>query len=304
MKLLLSTGTNIPFGLEVSVDESSITYQTYEAYDTTELKRQWTELAAGLPTNLDFSTFPTPDMTPAWTTDKFSVYASKSEPVTITFESLKQKNDFSDHAVYSIFTPDSPNVILPTNTGNFINQGPGSKIGTPIYNIIAHSSVTKLNPFTQAGLNKNATMIAICIPFANSPTSDWDIIISSHDESLVRVKTGQHLETLAEPKLGKYITSVLPKISFKNNTASVSADSTVDLEFFLCDSAGAPITTHDATVFLKTSAGQLNKQQVITSGGTGKVKLIASHLDAGDVAVVSCGFKYYTGTDNCTVTVK
>jgi RNase H-fold protein (predicted Holliday junction resolvase) len=304
MKLLLSTGTNVPFGLEVSVDESSITYQTYEAYDTIELKRQWNELAAGLPTTMDYSTQPTPDMTPAWTTDKFSVYASKSEPVTITFEALKEKNDFSDHAVYSIFTPDSPNVILPMGATAFVNHGAGNKVAMPIHNIIAHSSVTKINPFVQSALNKNATMIAICVPFANSPTSDWDIMFGVHDESLIRVKTGQHLETLADPRLGMYITTTLPKVSFKTNTASVSADGIVDLEFFLCNGAGAPITTHDATVYLKTSAGQLNKQQVVTSGGVGKVKLIASHLDAGDIAVVSCGFKYYTGTDDCTVTVK
>jgi hypothetical protein len=63
-------------------------------------------------------------------------------------------------------------------------------------------------------------------------------------------------------------------------------------------------TEHNAFVYLKTTAGVLNKQQVKTVGGKGKVRLIASHLEAGDIATVSCGFQYYSGTDDCVVTVK
>jgi hypothetical protein len=105
--------------------------------------------------------------------------------------------------------------------------------------------------------------------------------------------------------MGKFVLNNMPKVAFKDKTATVDADGYVDLEFSLVTAKGLPLETeHNAFVYLKTTAGVLNKQQVKTVGGKGKVRLIASHLEAGDIATVSCGFQYYSGTDDCVVTVK
>ena len=95
-----------------------------------------------------------------------------------------------------------------------------------------------------------------------------------------------------------------PKVWFNTKTATVTPDGYVDISFYLGDSSGTTITGHDADVYLDTTAGVLNKQKVTTQNGVGTVRLIASHLTSGEIAKVKCGFKFYTGTDDCVVTVQ
>jgi hypothetical protein len=106
-----------------------------------------------------------------------------------------------------------------------------------------------------------------------------------------------------EPIQVGYLLNHMPKVWFKKNNATVKTNNFVDLEFYLGTASGSPITGHDATVYIKTTGGQLNKTQVRTINGEGKVRLFTNYLEDGDDVTVSCGFQYYSGTDDCAVTI-
>lgn len=322
MNLYLSIGTQKPtFALEVTVTESELTYKTYPAYPIEELKRTWRQQVENpmfAPSNT-----PTPDEKPLWTTDKYAIYdhvevahndivqgntdIGSLPPQSINFQEITDLSDYSDHAIYQIYAPDSPVNIVekPSIPSGYSRQVAGKGTTVRIHNSVAHTSVSKFNPFGYGTLTGNGCMIAVIVPLADMPPSEWDVVFSIADEGLIKVNSETPVEILGDPTLGRLVDSHLPKVAFTKNTATVDADGHVDLEFSLVDAKGSSLATeHNATVYLTTTAGVLNKQQVKTVGGKGKVRLIASHLEAKDVAIVSCGFQYYSGTDDCVVTVK
>jgi hypothetical protein len=319
MNLYLSVGSNVPtFALDVTVTETGLTYKTYRVFEITNLKQWWgtqVEQPILAPMNL-----PTPDETPVWTTDKYAVYKHASQLVfdaqagqnidmgegseqSLDFAYLQTLSDYSDHAIYPIFTPDSPQAMSFGPNANRLTVGKSVKVN--IRNAVASTSHNKLNPFMNSALYGNGNMMAIIVPLADMPPSEWDIVFSVADESLIRINSQIQPQVLGDATLGKFVINNMPKVVFKNETATVDADGYVDLEFSLATAQGTPLdTAHEATVYLKTTAGSLNKQQVKTVNGQGKVRLIATHLESGDQATVSCGFQYYSGTDDCVVTVK
>ena len=322
MNLYLSIGTQKPtFALEVTVTESGLSYKTYPAYPIEELKKAWRQQVENpmfAPSNT-----PTPDETPLWTTDKFAVYdhvtvvhndavqgttdIGSVPPQSIDFQEITNLTDYSDHAIYQIYAPDSPVNIVekPSLPTGYSRQVANKGTTVRIHNSVAHTSTSKFNPFGYGTLTGNGCMIAVMVPLADMPPSEWDVVFAVADEGLIKVHSETPVEILGDPTLGRLIDSHLPKVAFAKETATVDADGYVDLEFSLVTAKGTPLETeHNATVYLTTTAGVLNKQQVKTVAGKGKVRLIASHLEAGDVATVSCGFQYYSGTDDCVVTVK
>jgi hypothetical protein len=321
MNLYLSVGTAEPtFALEVTVTETGLTYKTYPAFSIEELKKTWRQ-------QLENSSFapmhtPTPDEKPLWTTEKFAVYnhvnvtindpvagivvVSHQEENSIDFASIKELPDYSDHAIYQIYTPDSPlNIVEKASLPLAYSRQVSNRLAVAvIHNSVAHTATSKINPFAWSNLGKNNPMIAIIVPLADMPTSEWDIMLSVADEGLIKINSAVAATPLTVAK-GMIPHVHMPKVAFKGKTATVDADGYVDVEFSLVTAQGAPLETeHNATVYLKTTAGVLNKQQVKTVGGKGTVRLIANHLEAGDVATVSCGFQYWSGTDDCVITVK
>jgi hypothetical protein len=145
-------------------------------------------------------------------------------------------------------------------------------------------------------------MIGIGIPFKDSNYSDWHIIVSTLDACLVNVISNDEV-TLDVDSVGKFLSTTFGKVVFENETATVAPDGKVTLPFYLTNPDGTPTTTNNATVYFKTTGGMLNKQQVATENGVGTVAFIASHLDAGDSVKVSVGFKYFSGTSDCIITV-
>ena len=327
MNLYLSTGTQVAtFALDVTITDTGLTYKTYPAFLIEDLKTAWRQ-QIDTPMFAPMNT-PTPDEKPLWTTDKYAVYnhinvihnddyedtvvVPHQEEKSITFDNITKLSDYSDHAIYQIYTPASPSNIVekPNNfiqlTGRHQPTGLGQPIKTTavtIFNSVAHTATSKFGPLQYSALTGNGTMIAIVVPLADMPPSEWDFVFSMADEGLLKINSSSTVTPLAG--LGALIKTHMPKVAFNKNTATVDADGYVDLEFSLVTAQGAPLDTeHNAFVYLKTTAGVLNKQQVKTVGGKGKVRVIASHLEAGDVATVSCGFQYWSGTDDCIVTVK
>jgi hypothetical protein len=324
MNLYLAEGVHRVFGLELAITETGITYTTRTAYKTAELQAHWAALATNSDVMPVYSKAPTPDVEPLWTTDTYSIYAPLTTGVpvqtvdtqTINFSDIQSLSDFSDHGLFLVYAPQSPQFIYsgpPPVAGSFPHVE-GGVAAVPIHNAYSQTTASKLNPIQAAFIQNNVAMIAIAVPFADAPVDQWSIFVRVADKSLLKVTSGQELAPLVndgnspDPKIGnpfaKAVTSKFNKVYFKSETATVTADGFVDLEFFLGDANGAPVTGHDATVYFKTTAGALNKQQATTQNGVGTVRLIATHLTAGDTAKVSCGFKYVSGTDDCVVTVQ
>jgi len=305
MNLYLANGTNRLYALSIQLDESSLTYKTYDVYETIKLKQFWeTQTGNVLPGSL-FDKAPTPAITPAWVTETYSVYESQSpESQTINFSDIQGLSDFSDHGIFMLYSPDSPSYVSPIRPTAPSSVPAGkTSIRVPLHNGYALTTGSKMSPFVHSAFNNNIAMIAICVPFASAPVDQWSIVFNVKDSSLFKLTSGQATTPMQGNSVGKFTKSLLPKVWFTNKTMTVTADGFVDVPFYLGDSTGNPITQSDATVYLKTTAGQLNKQQVTTINGQGTVRLIASHLVSGETATISCGFKLFSGTDDCVVTV-
>lgn len=283
------------------------------------------------------------DATPLWTTDTYSVFPDAEQnavgPRTVDFTELQKQVDFSDHAMYNVYAPwqsvnvlgnfiyadlvggpdpVSQNEIIPEelinkmifqpNAYEYKPDGSGAVLAHPILpltNMYAVTMGSKMHPVDMLWHHTQAVgrMISIIVPFANSPISDWSLVFKMPAPGLLKINSGEQT-TIYAGGGRSFISTLYPGVKFKNSTATVTADGFVDLEFQLANPDGTLITDRDATVYLKTNAGMLNKQVVTTKNGVGTVRLIASHLTTDDVAKVSCGFKFFSGTDDCMVTVQ
>jgi len=326
MNLYISTHCRRYYAVEAVVTSEGIEYKTYPAYLISELKKYWASLAnSGIPGTLIFDDqhpMITPDMKPLWTTDTVAVYDVQVANNTYTsgvidFQlDIKNNNDYSDHAQYDIYSPGCLAVTTvfdehrDKHSNDIMSYSAMTKAQTvsngisrgymiPIHNSVAQTSHSRMKPHVHQRLTGNAPMISIMVPLADMDPTDWEIVFTVAEEGLLRVNGNT-----VEPIPVGYLLNHMPKVWFKKNTATVNTNNFVDLEFYLGTASGSPITGHDATVYIKTTGGQLNKTQVRTVNGEGKVKLISNHLESGDVIKVSVGFQYYSGTDDCIVTVK
>jgi hypothetical protein len=289
-----------PYAVELTTTSTGFTYKLRDVYVTANLEAAWAQADAsgyGLP-----SEYPTP-ATPVYAKQgQYTIYDNpKFSTQTVDFSEIQTLSDFSDHAVYMIYTPESANFVsVNPKTENTDSTNPDAR-WERMTNIYAKTLASKAHPYAYTN-RINGRLISIGIPFSDSPFSDWNIIVSAHDASLVDIKSGE-TPIAAPDQQGKYFHSTLPNVVFVTETATVAADDKVTLNFKLVNADGSDNTTESATIYLKTTAGVLNKTQVVTQNGVGSVALIASHLASGDVAKVSCGFKYFSGAHDCIVTV-
>lgn len=289
-----------PYAVELTTTSTGFTYKLRDVYVTANLEEAWAKAATdgiNLPDG-----FPT-SSTPVYAKkDEFSIYDNPAfSTQSVDFSEIQSLSDFSDHAVYMIYTPRSANFVSvnPKNE-NTDSLNPEAR-WERMTNIYAKTLASKAHPYAYTN-RVNGRLISIGVPFSDSPFSDWNIIVSARDAELVEIKSGE-TPVIAPDQQGKYFHSTLPTVEFVTETATVAADDKVTLNFKLVNADGSDNTTESATIYLKTTAGILNKTQVVTQNGVGSVALIASHLASGDVAKVSCGFKYFSGAHDCIVTV-
>lgn len=202
---------------------------------------------------------------------------------------LKNMPDFHDHAAFLYYLP----VGL---RKEFVNPG-----HTQPANLYALTQGTKLSGPQHGNLiSLMHPLLNILVPFKNSPLSDWSVGVNTYAHDLVTV----HGELEIEECLGLDVVrnTHLPKVWFNQKTATCAKDGTITVDFYIGDFDEAAIQG-DAEVYLDVTGGSLNKYRCQTVNGVGSVTFRALDLEAGDVVKIKCGFKYFTGTDDCIVTV-
>ena len=231
-------------------------------------------------------------------TETLAVFDPITERVAVQFDDLRSRSDFSDRAEY----------VLPINfLEKFENRFNVKSSTTPkeqqFFNVIQSTSASKEHPVDWYGRTIGSKFISVQIPLANSSNDDWFINISLPNNELLKVSPEQQIVDVVEKDLSNP-QKLLPAVKFNTTSASVAEDSTVDLLFQLIDPiTNSNITTTETKIYLKTTGGKLNKQVVQTVNGAGTVKFIPEYLSTGDSVKVSCGFKYFSGTDDCLITV-
>jgi hypothetical protein len=134
------------------------------------------------------------------------------------------------------------------------------------------------------------------------PNNDWHIILNVVDKNLVRVTPEQELITAADLESPAFPHN--PRVVFDTTATTVSSTGTVDVAFHLYDpDSNSNITNVEADVYITAKGGRLNKTTVTTVNGVGTVTFVPEYLSAGDIIKISCGFKYFSGTSDCYITV-
>lgn len=280
--------SGLAWAIEVWPTETGFDYQLREAFNTQ-------RITDGLET-----AFPTEDNkynlnNAYFQTDNSTVFYPITERVSVNLADFQSRADYSDHSAYVLTIE-----LLEEFRERYVGLIPTGKLGQT-YNIISSTIASKDHPFSAFKAAGGVRLLTLLVPFKESSLDDLILVASVTDPGLVKVNPPQEVIVETNTTPGNF--PHLPKVYFRNNTASVSADGTVDLEFFLAHSDKTPITDRDATVFLKTQGGRLNKLEIKTTNGVGVVKFIPEYLTAGDRIKVSCGFKYFSGTDDCLVTI-
>jgi len=314
--------------LDIKFTDTGFQWTVFDAYKKSELQLEWASLADNTVTARKVAgvRYPSPTDEFAWETETHRVYSQTSgvyPDVTagisgeINWTDITNNEGFSDHAIFAITHPADQVTVRNLNVRYVQQTALNTRTSIPLYNLVANSQLHKKNPVAAMSLQKNSPMILISIPFAEMNPSDWNMMVAlgDSDPGLVRISSGEQFTNVITDELGR-IVYTMPKVYFTNKTATVSPDGYVDLPFYLgtptdlnpsaktSSEHGLPITDHNATIYLKTTAGHLNKQQVQTVNGVGTVRLIATHLVPGDTITVSCGFQYWSGSDDCVVTVQ
>lgn len=266
MRILVAERRNSIFYIDLSVDEKGISADFFEAiHDGAETAH--------------------PDD---------NVYLKGEIPLystNISFTTIKSLPDFSDHACFMVYAP----------VGHMKERMAGMGWMVQPVNLFASTAASKLSgPVYSdyvAGLHPT---INIMVPTKDSPVSDWIIGVNIWKKEFLSVITGQEIEVY--PGLDVARNLELPKVWFDQKSVEVSPDGVVDLSFYLGNSDGYRVRG-DCEVYLEATGGRLNLYRVKTKDGVGSVKVIADHLSTGDTFKVKCGFKHFSGTDDCLVKV-
>jgi len=265
MKLLITTGSR-PVPMDMSLIDGVLRYKTGTL---------------------------SPDPIPAHSPMRgpFAVGAMSTSERTLELESLRDQSAFGDHACFTLYDRSSANAdhvhpLLLTHIHNAYAQTRCSKASLSDY----HASVTQVFP-----------LLCVLVPFSTSPIDEWAIVVSSKNSALIQA-TGD-LHTQSAPGLDAACKSFFPLIRFDAHSVRTNAAGESILNFLVTEASGAPITTRECEVYLETTAGTLTQRRVITSSGRGSVMFYADRLPAGSIAKVKCGFKYFSGTDDCHVSV-
>ena len=208
----------------------------------------------------------------------------------INLSQLRNMPDFHDHAAFCFYRP----IGIRKEEVSSVHKQPvnlfmmtsSSKMTGPQF----HDNVSGLHPF-----------INVLIPFKDSLFEDWMIGLNVYDPKLDEVSGDLQIFPCAGLDVVRRLE--LPEVRFQQSQATSSPDGTVEICFYLSDADGQPITGHDAEVYLDTTGGALSLYRVMTQGGRGRTLFRALDLQVGEAAKIKCGFKYFSGTDDCFVKV-
>jgi hypothetical protein len=279
------------YAVELWITDYGFDYQLREAFPIEAVTDQLVEGAVpdtSNPRHLDNCLYKT---------EKSAVFGPITERIAVKFDDFRARPDFSDRAEYALAIDFLEEFNTKYNRASAISKEHQT------FNVILATAPSKENPIDWFGRTVGNRFISIQVPLAGSPNDDWFIHTNLPDKDLLRVTPEQEILDVIE-KDPTNPQRFLPIVKFNNTSASVAEDGTVDLAFQLINPiTNSNITTTETKVYLKTTGGRLSKQVVQTVSGAGTVKFIPEYLSAGDTIKVSCGFKYFSGTDDCLITV-
>lgn len=242
-----------------------------------------------------------------YTTETVAVFGPITDRVEVRFDDFRSRADFHDYSAYVLPIKildgvwdwaKHPDANHPWIHKDYHNDGGLHKV----YNATSVTLASKRHPYAEYHDQIGGRVLAVHVPLKNSPNSDWHINVNVPSVDLLRVTPSQEL--LTSNDIGSPVFPHNPVVVFDTSAVNVSADGTVDLPFHLEDpQTASAITTTEADIYITAKGGRLNKLVVPTVNGRGVVKFIPEYLSAGDTVKVSCGFKYFSGTSDCIVTV-
>lgn len=241
-------------------------------------------------------------------TETVAVFGPITERIAVKFDEFRAREDFHDYAAYVL-----PIKLLdgvwdwakdPKANHPWIRKEIlGFTERNSVYNITAATMSSKRRTYAAYNAVNGGRVISLQIPLKNSGNNDWQIEINVPSQDLLRVDPSQSVivndGTLSTKPFAHH-----PYPKFDVETATVSATGTVDISFKLYDpDSNATITDISTDIYVTSKGGRLNKSVVTTVNGVGTVTFIPEYLAVGDIIKVSCGFKYFSGTSDCLVTV-
>jgi hypothetical protein len=206
--------------------------------------------------------------------------------------SLRERGDFGDHAIFTIYdrlstNADKANPAVFDSVSNLYAATLAARMDTGTY----HRTVMQMFP-----------VAAVYVPLASDPVSAWSIALNVGSADDVTLGGGlEKADGITIPMTGELL--VFPRVEFISSDLTVPPGGDVSFSFRLVDAQGIPITDRDAEVYLDSTAGYLVQRRVKTVGGAGTATFRADGLSVGERLKIKCGFKLFAGTDDLFVTV-
>jgi hypothetical protein len=307
MKILVAPNApfataNIFYAIDIFITDYGFDYQLREAIPKTQLAGQLKSDATPDPTSkhgLD---------NVVYTTGTIDVFGPITDRVQVKFDDFRTRSDFHDYAAYVLpitildgvwdWAKNTSEIHPLIQKDQIINSNENK-----MFNATAATVSSKRHPYAEFHDKVGGRVIAVHVPLKNSPNSDWHIVVNAPHPDLLRVSPDTQ-EMISSNDINGPAFPHNPKVVFDTNAVNVSTDGTVDLPFHLRDpDTDTAITNVEADIYITSKGGRLNKLVVPTVNGRGVVKFIPEYLSTGDTIKVSCGFKYFSGTDDCLVTV-
>jgi len=296
MILYTTNYTENPQHYNIIKTDTGFKYQVNVAILTSSMDATKANIESGNMVSIDYVNQKYANLTPILKTSNYNIYPNPNNTiVTVNFDDYRNSRDFSDHSIFFIYDSE----IYPNNGTRFVD--PRLNLN-PKFNTFAQTLTAKINNTHYSILSNEFKFITLNVPFASSINNDWLVglnlstneLLSVSDDITVVSNTINVLDDIA---------NMLPKIYFSQNNVTCSTNSSVDIPFFIGDNNGNPIVGNDCDVYFESTGGLLPVTRVTTSNGQGLVKVATPFNSVGDQFKVKCGFKYFTGTDDCVINV-
>ncbi|MFM7009369.1 MAG: hypothetical protein ACKO0Z_08590 [Betaproteobacteria bacterium] len=279
MKLHLTT-KNTPFALDVTFDGSVLSFRIRNVMQREFVGDPSKEHQSG-------GKFFDDSLITDWRGD-WGVFEEGAYERSLDLAALKSHAEFGDHASFMLYAPkgwasEGVRESLFDHTPNLYVATLASKMDAQAY----HATVVQAHPIGH-----------ILVPFKTSDIADWLIGFNVFDPELVKTEGDLQSEPCVTLALARM--ESLPVVRFM---PSVESDEGLMIHFRLETPDGQPIASHDAEVYLDSTAGFLRDRRVMTVNGEGSTVFKADGLSSGTQVKIKVGFKHFSGTDDLVVNV-
>lgn len=212
---------------------------------------------------------------------------------TLSLSSLRNRPDFGDHAMFLLY-----------DTASAGGQRVSDEVVNTVSNLYAMTYASKIEASNYHRLiTQIFPLCAIYVPLASLPFERWAIAVRVNENAQVTTSSNLTVKRgVTIPVIGESI--IFPTVQFDVPLVNVASDGAIDISFHLADPAGNQVLSGEADVYLEATGGTLVQNRVRTVGGRGTVSFRPNGLTPGATVKVKCGFKHFSGTDDCMVSVQ